>query len=227
VAKKILNPKKASADCAPVDPVVADEAPAANEARVLTINGQAIAPEDVHRIPYRYTDQGIAEENAKKAAEGRLAKGPKVEFTGDAWDKGLAALENFEGPDAQKEGITRVAHPEGKAFRYLSDKVIDRRGMRGWEFEEDSKGRRITVGGMALASMPKAKAQQRNAYYRGLSNEALQHAEENMQERMERTIRDAGVHGQGFAPLRSGELVHDHLNPDQAASIGVVSTRGL
>lgn len=217
------------ADVAPVESgmIGADEAPVTGERRVLTVNGRPIAEEDRHKIPYRYTDQGIAEENARKAAEGRLATGPKVEVTGDAWYKGLDALENFEGPDAHKEGISRVAHPEGKSFRYLSDKVIDKRGKRGWEFEQDAEGRRIVVGGLTLASMPAAKAERRNEFYRAQGNEALRDATEHAQERIERTIHDAGVKGQGFAPLRTGEMVQDYLNPDQAASIGVVSTRGL
>jgi hypothetical protein len=223
MATKKFATKKA-ADVAPLDegPV---ETPAIDRS-ARTVNGRPIPPELLHAIPYENTDQGIAEKQARLAAEGRLSP-HRVEFTRDAWDAQLDGLENFESPDAHKEGILRVARPEGKSFRYLSDKVIEKRGMRGWEFEEDAQGKRIVVGGLALASMPERRAEKRNAHYREQGNAALREAHEHMTERMERTIQDAGIHGQGFSPLQSGDVVHDRLNPEQAASIGVAHTRGL
>ena len=211
-----------------------DVAPIADEAPVMeqpidmsarTVNGKPIPAGFEFAIPYENTDQGIAEANAKKAASGLLASA-RVEVGGEKFEKDNQAWEAWDGPDPIKEAIERVGDRPDRSYRLLSPKKIERAGFRGWNPSEDSKGQRVTLGGMILAEMPKARAEKRNAHYRELGNEALRTVAEANIETLNKTIRDAGERGKSFSALRAGDQVQDHDNPDVMAPIGVVSRTG-
>jgi hypothetical protein len=224
-ANPIPTPRVEEPKPAPPPPAVEDAG-----ARALTLNGKPISPEEALQVFYRYTDQGIAEENARKAAEGRLSA-HRVEVRSDPFHNALDRMEDLEAPEAnpflEKVQELRAADPQrfaGMEFRGLSDRVVKRRGMRGWKAIVDERGSPVKVADMTMAVKPAAevaRARRRNA---ALANEALQTAEEQYVEQTAKIIRDG--RGQGMAPLRPGEILEDARHPGRAAQTGFHMTRG-
>lgn len=186
-----------------------------------TVNKKPVPVEDEHLIPSSLTDQGLedAEEYGSGAAVTR--------------DGGFdAGLEKFEAqlwdahdPMSEKLREFKERHPD-QAFRFLSDRVVDRRGMRGFKPVIDKDGDPVSVAGMKLARMPQQHADRRNAHYADQYREEMSQAVDAYQESQDRTIRDAGALGEGFAPLAPGSRVTDTGDPDSTASIGLTRRRG-
>ena len=193
---------------------------AANTPKVLTVNGKPIPEEFAHAISYAVTDQGIAEAKANRTHE------PSgVEVTGDAWDKGLErrAAEPWDSFDVLADAVATVREP-GFAYRAISPRVADKRGMRGWEKVLDKDGKERKVGNLFIARMPVEMQQRRNRHYAQLGNEQLADAAQQYSLDQEKLVKDAGV--SGLAPLRAGDHVQDRTNPELSATIGIETQRG-
>ena len=191
------------------------------EHAVLTVNGKPIPPEFAHVISYRMTDQGIAE-----AAANRTHEPSGVEVTGDAWDKALqrrAEAETWDSFDPLVDAVAQVREP-GFAYRAISPRVADKRGLRGWEKVLGKDGREQKVGNLFIGRMPIELQKRRNAHYARLGNEQLADSAQQYQLDQEKLVKDANV--SGLAPLRVGDHVHDRTNPDFSATIGVETQRG-
>ena len=175
------------------------------------------------------TDEGIAERQEKLRAEGRLGDG-RVKVTADAWDKTITArqdacngdLEPWEAPDPMREQVDRVREP-GMAYRFLSERVIQHRGMRKWHPVTDEKGNHVKVGNQFLAKMPEELAEKRNRYYRDKSSNRVRTIAESYRERQERLIRDART--MGLEVMHPGEA-GDGYDPDLARTGGIAIHRG-
>jgi hypothetical protein len=197
-------------------------------AKKRTVQGKPIPVHLEHAIPHRLTDEGIEEAN-RTGNKG----GPRVEVR-DRFDRQIQAreaaaeghLEPWESPDPMQEAIARVAdNPhQDMAYRTVSEVVVQRLGMRGWDPCHDEKGKEIRVGDSTLCRMPAAKAAQRNAHYQEQGNQELREAQEVLEERTEKTIRDGQV--VGVAPLRPGTIVRSVTDREHAATIGLHSHRG-
>jgi hypothetical protein len=191
----------------------------------LTVNGQPVPPEFAHVIPFANTDQGIAERNARDivredAGRAKVVAGP--------FEKGLEKMgdEQFLDTDPFKETVApfRERQP-GFSFKMLSERVIQKRGLRGFEVVKDEKGDPVKCGGMILGRMPQDLARRRNARFQELGNEALREAAEAYQREQEKVIREGGRDGLGV--LRPGEILTDARDPEHAAVSGLHQTRGL
>jgi hypothetical protein len=200
------------------------EAEAIDAPAVLTVNGKPIDPAFAHAINYAMTDQGIAE------AKARAEAGPKPSgvTVGDGpFEKALqrkAEAQVWDSFDPLKEAVDQVRQP-GMTYRFLDDKVLKRRGRRGWEPVLDKDGKPVEVAGMRLGAMPAEYADKRNAHYREIGNEQLANAAERYQEDQAKLIRDAGV--KGMSPLRIGETLSDNFaHPGMRSQVGVHATRG-
>lgn len=126
------------------------------------------------RILYQQTDEGIAERNEGKVeSAARVTKDPftkQMEHRKDSVrDLGMDLA---DAPNPMKEAMERYIEP-GMRGRFLSPKVIDRRGMRGWEPVLDEKGQQIKVRDTILAQMPEQRAIARNKAVREHGNKLL------------------------------------------------------
>jgi hypothetical protein len=186
----------------------------------LTVNGNPVDPMFEHAIPYANTDQGRYEANFGKPEP----SGVKV--TRDAWDGMLDQRVNepWSQHDPLSAEVDRVRKP-GTKYRFLSPRVCDKASTRGWQKTLDKDGREVKVGNLFLGEMPVEMAERRNAHYREVGNDDLRKAEENYTLEQERSIRNSG--SKGLAPLRRGELLQDHRDPEHGASIGFEQTRGF
>ncbi|MBM3744174.1 MAG: hypothetical protein FJW34_00080 [Acidobacteria bacterium] len=192
-----------------------------------TVQGKPIPEHLEHAIPHRYTDQGIDEFNA---AAPRSQVRVRVK---DGFDRAIEAreaaandlIEPWSTPDPLQEAIDKVADQRpDMQYRALSDNVVKRRGMRGWDPAKDKRGETIKMAGMTLARMPKKLAEKRNAYYREVGNAALRQAESTLQEQQEKAIRDAKV--EGVSPLKRRDVLRDTRNRERVASVGLSLHRG-
>ena len=166
--------------------------PAAERERSgLTVNGRPVEEmENGHLIGREFTDQGIAERQAKPTA-----------FTAtvsDPWDKMLDAranarmgIESFEAPDPLREAVERYVRP-GFRGRFVSDSVVASMGMRGYE-PVLVNGDPVKVGAMKLAEMPEEKVRRRNAFYQGKGAEKLRQTQEQHEEQIAKAAGEAGV----------------------------------
>jgi hypothetical protein len=180
----------------------------AEKAKGLTINGQPIPDHLMHAIPYQHTDQGIAEESARRKERGVVT--PGVSVSEDSWEKRLQQLaddkstgsEPWEQADPIKAAIARVPDPRGKAFHLFGNATFDREGDRGFQPERDAKGNLIRVGNMVLASMDEERARKREEYYKQLSIEASEtHGPKTLE----------AYAANGVTPLRPGERVEGNV----------------
>jgi hypothetical protein len=198
--------------------------------RVLHVNGQPVPQHLEHLIGYDVTDEGIAEKNAGRA------ESSGVRVTGDAWDKALARgadpstpMEIWEDENPLAAAVTRATggQPNGFAHKLLSDRVIQRKGMRKYEIAKDPVTHEpIRVANMVLGRMPETLKDKRNRYYQRESERLLDSVEQNYATDQDKSIRAAG--SEGVSVLRSGEGLRDHRDPDRVIeSTGVRFTRGL
>lgn len=124
----------------------------------LHVGGVAIRdlPLDMQgRILYQQTDEGIAENNAGKVdSAARVTKDgftKTLEHRKDAVrDEGMSL---DEAPNPMKELMEEHLKP-GMKGRFLSPRVLDRRGRRGWEPVLDASGQQVKVRDMILAQKP-------------------------------------------------------------------------
>lgn len=130
--------------------------------------------ENQSRILYQQTDEGIAEANAGKEPR-------RVEIVSDELSKGLQhrrdAVKDFgmnlgEAPNSMREAMEKYIKP-GMKGRFLSPRVVDRRGMRGWEAVLDENGNQIKVGNAFLGQMTADAAKARNRQVREYGNKLL------------------------------------------------------
>ncbi|NWG75088.1 MAG: hypothetical protein HXY24_10860 [Rubrivivax sp.] len=192
-----------------------------------TVQGKPIPEHLEHAIPHRYTDDGIEEENAKphKKGSGVRVK-DRFEMAIEAREAAAQGLiEPWSTPDPLQEAVNKVADKRpDMTYRALSDNVVRRRGMRGWEPAKDERGETIRMAGMALARMPKQLAQRRRRHYQEIGNAQLREAESALQEQQERAIRDARA--VGVSPLSRHETLRDARDRDRVASVGLSLHRG-
>jgi hypothetical protein len=126
------------------------------------------------RILYQQTDEGIAEANAPK--QERCARVTQDEFSKALLHRKDAVkdlgMELADAPNPMKEAMDEhiVA---GMTGRFLSPKVVDRRGMRGWEKVLDKDGKEIKVRDQFLTQMPAERATARNTAVREHGNRML------------------------------------------------------
>jgi hypothetical protein len=197
----------------------------------LTINGKPIPAEFAHAIAFQYTDQGIEEANRGRVLE----KGAGVTviraegFDADMEhrrDAGDGKIDIFTAPDPLKEAIDKVREP-GFKYKALSPKVIERRGLRGFEVCRDPKtGQAVTMANMVVGRMPNAVADQRNKHYRDIGNSALAESERHFKAQQEQLIQARG--GVGLSVLSPGESLHgaDLGGQDRDVTVGLRSQRG-
>lgn len=126
------------------------------------------------RILYQQTDEGIAEWNAgKQEAAARVTKDSftkTMEHRKDAVrDMGM---DINDAPNPMKELMDKHV-PKGMRGRFLSPRVIDRRGMRGWEPVTDESGAQVKVRDTILAQMPEEQAKERGRKVREYGNKLL------------------------------------------------------
>ena len=202
--------------------IALDEMPVeeVQEPTVLTVNGQPIPIHLQHLIPYAATDQGILNTEA--------TRGPRAytEVVRDAYDKQTDRRnsEVWESEDPMRELVDSVRVP-GMGYRFLSPKVIVKRGMRKYEPVRDEKGEEVKLGNMILGMMPIEKQEQRAKYYQDLGNDELKQAHENLRVEQERIAHDYP----GFGPLKTGTQVADTGYDDATGDvheIGIHRTRG-
>lgn len=189
--------------------------------KVLTVNGKPIPTEFAHAIPYGNTDQGIAEFNEQEFVRDDAGQ---VKIIADEFDQTIRArtdaIEPYEMPDPMKEIVEAHVKP-GFRGRFLAPRVIEKRGLRGFEVVKGANGDPVRLANMVLGVMPEEKARQRNKYYQNLGQEQLRDAEEQMLEGQERLSSAV----ERVRPLAAGETLQDHKT-HQVARIGLRTTRG-
>jgi hypothetical protein len=189
------------------------------------VNGKPLPRGLEQVIPSRFTDEGIERRNRETKAEpGRVAVQDRHERAVEAYDAAQAgSIQPWEGQNPLTEAAARVQQP-GMKVRFLSPRVIEKRGMRGFVIAHDSEGREVKVGRMIAAHMPEELAQKKREHYQREGNDALADAQENYQALQEKAIRDG--RGVGLAPLRAGEIVRDSRDRTRVATTGLRSQRG-
>ena len=198
----------------------------------LTIQGRPLPMGQEHLVPYAVTDQGRAEAEAARVATGkpepsgvRITRG---EFDNSCERFGDAAPTNWTVKDPLTETAERYKQP-GYVYRFLNDPVIEKLGMRNWEFVKDPGGQEVKNGGMRLARMPQALKDARDRHYEELNKSRARDAEQKANEQQERLLRQAAVEGEdvrGAGALRPGDVLRRH-DGDGEAFIGLHTTRGL
>lgn len=180
----------------PESPVLREEReePPPNPVLDLHVGGIPVRDlplENQGRILYQQTDEGIAEANAGKEPR-------RVEILSDELSKSLEhrrdavkdGMNLGEAPNQMREAIEKYIKP-GMRGRFLSPKVVDRRGMRGWETVLDEQGKEIKVGDCFLGQMSAEAAKTRNKQVREYGNRLLgQVAENYMKEGGKTAVKD-------------------------------------
>jgi hypothetical protein len=130
--------------------------------------------ENQAKILYQQTDEGIAEYNAGKEPR-------RVEIVRDELSKSLDerrdAVKDFgmnlgDAPNSFREAMDKHIKP-GMKGRFLAPRVVDRRGMRGWERVLDEEGKEVKVGEMFLCQMSAEAAKDRNKKVREYGRKLL------------------------------------------------------
>ena len=192
-----------------------------------TVQGKAIPSHLEHAIPHRLTDQGITERNASgKKSSVRVSVRDRFERQIEAREAAAKEpIEPWSVPDPLQEAVNRVADQRpDMTYRVLSDNVVKRRGMRGWEVCKDKDGQQIKVASMTLAHMPKKLAKRRNDHYREEGNAALRDAEASLEEQHEKVIRDAKA--VGLSTLQRPDVLRDVTNREHVVPVGLRANRG-
>jgi hypothetical protein len=192
-----------------------------------TVRGKPIPTHLEHAIPHRLTDEGIRERNATgKKSSVRVSVRDRFERQIEAREAAAKDLiEPWSAPDPLQEAVDRVADKRpDMTYRALSDNVVKRRGMRGFEVCKDKDGREIKVASMTLARMPKKLAKRRNDHYRELGNAALREAEATLEEQHEKVIRDGKA--VGLSTLHRTDVLRDVTNREHVVPVGLRASRG-
>jgi hypothetical protein len=189
--------------------------------RGLHIGGrpvEEVVPVDkVHLFSYWHTDEGIAERNAGKAeSAARVTEGQ--------FDKTVRQrAEVWSAPDV----LVETAQPfieKGFCGRFLSERVIQRSGKRGWEVVTHN-GEPVRLGNLILGRMPKEEADRRNEYFRAQGEIEAKHRAEEFQEQAERLNREAKG-AMSISVPGPGTVLNDARNPGRRVTVGVTSHRG-
>lgn len=227
----------------------------------LTVNGKPIPAEFAHAVPFANTDQGrklmaeggvIADQEGSRvqvtaAAEDKARVGrargdrsaPKIDprIKGLQFDQAIAArrsdnLQPWQTPDPMAD-LTDEHLPDGFKARFLSDKVIKRRGMRGFQPVIDEKtGQPVRMADMIMGAMPADMASQRNEHYRREGEIRQQAAVDEFNEGHDRMMHEARKQGVQLSPLSPGGAISGFSPNGQggyaggAASIGLHQQRG-
>ena len=226
--KKVVKPI-AGVNEAPVDGVSPAKIAETAEppVRTLHVNGKAIPQHVVHLVAYEATDEGIAEKNAKRLdSQGRPHSGVQV-LVNEGFDQKIMrraqADEPWDTADPLLDLKNQYAEP-GFVYRGLGPKVIQKRGMRGWEAVVDKKSGEIPrAGNLLLGRMPIERAERRNQKFRDEGNAAAASAAGRFQTDQERAVHDGG--SGDVRILRAGETLSDDGDPTRRVSIGVRSSR--
>lgn len=194
MAKKKAGPKVSLAgvqtDAIPESPVFRDAARPREARRVLHVNGIPVPEELAHAIPYENTDEGVAERLDRPHAMAQVTRGP-FEKTLDARAAAQLGIDDAEPPDPLRDAADRYLGP-GQRPRFLSQPVIARRGLRGFEVVKDERGEPVKVGSMVLGWMPEEKAAARNRQCQAKGQELLLRAQEEHEEQVARDASEAG-----------------------------------
>lgn len=195
-----------------------------------TVNGRPIPAHLVNLIAYEMTDQGLAEKNAKRVdSAGRPHSGIRI-TKNEGFDRAIEqranAIEPWECSDPLKEAADRYGKP-GFRYRGLSDLINKKKTLRGWEPVRDEKGDVVKVGSLILGEMPIERAEKRNKHFRDLGNSERDAAAQRLKVDQEKLTHAARSQGFEAGPLRDGDVLTDHADPDRHVSIGVHSQRGL
>jgi hypothetical protein len=102
-----------------------------------------------------------------------------------------------------EEAVERYGTP-GMAPKFLSERCIQRFGMRGYQVVKDEKGDPVKVGTLIMGEIPEKMAERRRRFYAEQSNEALNQIEDGYRASVE---RDIGAKS-GFSVLNTGENVN-------------------
>lgn len=195
---------------------VADELPVSDA--VLTVGGKPLPDHLKHLIPYRNTDQGIAEANLTRLEP----SGVKV--TGDAWDKQMDqrsnATEVWESVDPLSDAVEQVREP-GMAYKLLSQSMNSKKGLRRYEIVKAPNGDPISIGNMVLGKMPIGLRDKRNAHYQEKGNADLREARQNLSNEVNKASHDT----KGISGLKDGEVVSDRSS-DTSVTMGMDRHRG-
>jgi len=167
--------------------------------------GDHFTPEQIALLRFEFTDEGYAERNAGKVeAAARVVSDDfdkALEHRGDKLDAGM---EPWAAPDPLRE-LAEAHVPAGMKAKFLSKRVIDKVGKRGYEIVK-ADGEPVSCGNMILGMMPDHKARQRNAHYANESRQAIREAQERQTEEQARAARDSGE-AVYAGPLRPNESV--------------------
>jgi hypothetical protein len=155
--------------------------------------GENFTAAQIAMLRFEFTDEGIAERNAGKVeSAARVTCDPfakEVQHRDD--DQNTVGMEPWEAYSPMKELEAKYMQP-GMRARYLSDRTVQRSGMRGWVPVKDERGNLVKLGNMQLAAMPEAKAKKRNQYFADLSANNIQRETEAQQEKQEQIAREGG-----------------------------------
>lgn len=144
------------------------------------------------RLLYQQTDEGIAERNAgREEIHVRVTSDPLSKSIQHRRDDLSAGMQPWEAHDPLKELADRYT-PEGHSPKFLSDSKCAKDGTRGFEVIKDEKGDPIKLGTLRLASMPIEKRDQRNAFYREKSRNAVNVITEEYQATHDRLLSGRG-----------------------------------
>jgi hypothetical protein len=123
------------------------------------------------------------------------------------------------------ETVARYKEP-GMSYKFLSDRVTNVLGTRGYETVKDARGDVVKVGTLMLAKIPQMLAEKRRAYYERQSQEAIQGEVEKFEEEAERLAHQSGHRGVG--PLKANEVMtanatesEDYLGQSRPAGFSI------
>lgn len=152
---------------------------------------------------------------------------PKIEGFDRAIQQRIDAGEDgdetmpWECADPQRDIVEKHV-PPGFAARFLSDRIVDKLGLRGWKPVIGKDGRPVKMASQTLAIMPAEKAKQRSEHYRKQAAAAEQHSVDQFTEGQDRLVHEAEKRGMEFRPLRPKEAV---VGERGRADIGTQSYR--
>jgi hypothetical protein len=187
-----------------------------------TIKGKPVQSGMEHMVPVRHTDAGVEEFNRGKEPA-------RVQIISDPFEKLLVQHENSpaEQPWQHTDPVHSLVATHGRAGmknRLLSEGVVAKRGLRGWQPVRDDAGNLVKLGTSVLAEMPADLAEQRAAHFREQSSSAVRAAKDELIEKQERLASDSGAAGIG--PLESNQIMEDAQHPGRVIESGLQVRRG-
>lgn len=154
--------------------------------------GDHFTEQQISMLRFEFTDEGIAERNA-----GKVDCAARV--TSDDFDKALehrgdkleAGMEPWQAPDPLRE-LAAEHVPPGMKPKFLSKRVMDTVGKRGYQIVVGENGDPVHCGNMVLGMIPEHKARQRKAHFEQESRDAIRESQEGQREEQARAARDSG-----------------------------------